>query len=84
MSPDPAKPYAGGRDRASVTRMLQFVDNLVWKGLTAAWSGDLSRVVKKLGRAVGTSLVWSESTAAGHVVPGSSDLLRLIEDVANS
>ncbi len=31
------------------------------------------RVVKKLGRAVGTSLVWSESTAAGHVVPGSSD-----------
>ncbi len=42
MSPDPAKPYAGGRDRASVTRMLQFVDNLVWKGLTAAWSGDLS------------------------------------------
>ena len=38
------------------------------------------RVVKKLGRALGASLVWSESTAAGHVVPGSSDLLRPIED----
>ncbi len=42
------------------------------------------RVVKKLDRAVGTSLVWSESTAVGHVVPGSSDLLRPIEDGANS
>ncbi len=37
------------------------------------------RVVKKLGRAVGTSLLWSESTAAGHVVSGSSDLLRPME-----
>ena len=43
-----------------------------------------SRVVKKLGRALGASLVWSESTAAGHVVPGSSDLLRPIKDGANS
>jgi len=43
-----------------------------------------SRVVKKLGRAVGTSLLWSESTAAGHVVPGSWDLLRPIEGRANS
>ncbi len=44
----------------------------------------LSRVVKKLGRALGASLVWSESTAAGQVVPGSSDLLRPVEDGANS
>ena len=46
--------------------------------------GRCPRVVKKLGRALGASLVWSESTAAGQVVPGSSDLLRLIEDGANS
>ncbi len=44
----------------------------------------ISRVVKKLGRALGASLVWSESTAAGQVVPGSSDLLRPVEDGANS
>ena len=43
-----------------------------------------ARVVKKLGRALGASLVWSESTAAGQVVPGSSDLLRPVEDGANS
>ncbi len=44
----------------------------------------LGRVVKKLGRTLGANLVWSESSAAGYVVPGSSDLLRSIEDVANS
>ncbi len=44
----------------------------------------LPRVVKKLRRALGASLVSSESTAAGHVVPGSSDLLRPIENGANS
>ncbi len=43
-----------------------------------------TRVVKKFGRALGASLIWSESTAAGHVVLGSSDLLRPIEDGANS
>jgi len=50
----------------------------------AAGGGFRGRVVKKLGRALGASLVWSESTAAGHVVPGSSDLLRPIEGGANS
>ncbi len=50
VSPDPAKPYAGGRDRASVTRMLQFVDNLVRKGLTAAWSGDLSHAIIRMDK----------------------------------
>ncbi len=43
-----------------------------------------TRVVKKLGRALGASLVWSESTPTRQVVPGSSDLLRPIEDGANS
>ena len=44
----------------------------------------IERVVKILGRALGASLLWSESTAAGHAVPGSSDLLRSIEGRANS
>ncbi len=35
----------------------------------------IGRVVKKLGRALGASLVWSESTPTRQVVPGSSDLL---------
>jgi hypothetical protein len=43
-----------------------------------------ARVVKKLGRALGASLVWSDSTPTRQVVPGSSDLLRPIEDGANS
>ena len=43
-----------------------------------------SRVVKKLGRAVGTILSSSESAAAGHMVSGSLDLLRPIEGGANS
>ena len=42
------------------------------------------RVVKKLGRALGASLVWSENTPTRQVVPGSSDLLRPIEGRANS
>ncbi len=33
--------------------------------VTSRANTPISRVVKKLGRAVGTSLVWSESTAAG-------------------
>ncbi len=43
--------------------------------------GELGMVRK---HPLGASLVWSESTAARHVVPGSSDLLRPIEDGANS
>ncbi len=42
------------------------------------------RVVNKLGRALGGSLVWPESTPTRQVVPGSSDLLRPIEGRANS
>ena len=45
---------------------------------------EACRVVKKLGRALGASLVWSESTPTRQVVPGSSDLLRPIEGRANS
>ena len=55
--------------------------DLELKGKTALVTG---RVVKKLGRALGANLVWSESTAAGHVLSGFSDLLRPIEDGDNS
>ncbi len=62
--------------------------NLVMGGhtstLTRFGSSAGRRVVKKLGRAVGTSLLWSESTPTKQVVSRSSDLLRPIEGRANS
>ena len=67
-----------------VAFVLHLLDDQVNPRLIQQRLEILTRVVKKLGRAVGTSLLWSESTAAGHVVSGSSDLLRAIEDGANS
>ena len=71
------------RQSVIVSAPKSFVEQILWpefEELNAA----LTRVVKKLGRAVATSLVWSDNNAAGHVVPGFSDLLRHVEDGANS
>ena len=67
-----------------VTFVLHLLDDQVNPRLIQQRLEFLTRVVKKLGRAVRTSLLWSESTAAGHEVSGSSDPLRAIADGANS